>query len=196
MWVKPERAQTIVCKRTVFLVRHFAPHIGAGVCYGQSDIPAVPNTSEQLTQLQAQLPNNPSVFSSPLQRCTSLALQVFPATPIRLAPLLIELNFGAWELTPWHLIARTDLDNWAADPFEFAPPQGESFADVCQRVQLFVQNFLSPDSPAVLFTHAGVIKAFLYLYAGLSINAALRHSAPFASVTQVQLIADSLVSKI
>ncbi|HMW73184.1 MAG TPA: histidine phosphatase family protein [Cellvibrionaceae bacterium] len=122
----------------IYLVRHLKPLIPAGVCYGQSDVPAETITPAICTHLLSQLPPQAAIFSSPLERCRTLATHLFPNQSIQFNPLLMELNFGAWEMCPWDTIPREQLDLWAGDQQYFAPPNGESFADLCARVQRFM----------------------------------------------------------
>lgn len=169
----------------IYLVRHFKPLVPDGLCYGQTDIPCENISPSACAHLLSQLPMPAEVFASPLQRCATLASKLFPSKPITINPLLMELNFGDWEMSPWDCISRTQLDTWAADTMFFAPPHGESFHDLCQRVRRFVGEALQPVEPAIIITHGGVIKAFLYLYAGTELAEAMAYSAEFGSVTRV-----------
>jgi alpha-ribazole phosphatase len=174
----------------VFLVRHGKPKIQDGLCYGQTDIPSAIISPFERAQLLAQLPSQAAVFSSPLQRCYALASSLFPASSITTDANLMELHFGDWEMRPWDLIERAQLDAWAVNPVHFVPPQGESFNQLCQRVRRFVHEALKPEEPAIIITHGGVIKAFLYMYAGMELNQVMAYSAAFASVTEVVLAAE------
>ncbi|MEY4590915.1 MAG: hypothetical protein RL497_2991 [Pseudomonadota bacterium] len=175
----------------VYLVRHFKPSVDDGLCYGQSDIPAraihCAADAQQLQTLLKQLPAEACVFCSPLRRCVTLAADLFPKCSVNFNPLLKELNFGAWEMTPWDAIDRAQLDAWAENYLFFTPPQGESFDDLCQRVKRFVAENITRPTPAIIITHAGVIKAFLYLFGGADLAAAIGYSAPFGSVTRVAI---------
>lgn len=176
---------------TIYLVRHFKPRVPEGLCYGQTDIPPEVISPSACAHLLTQLPTLAAVFSSPLQRCTALASHMYPASFVAINSLLKELNFGAWEMSPWDSIERAQLDAWAANPMDFAPPQGESFNTLCQRVRQFVCEALTLEEPAIIITHGGVIKAFLYLFAGMELSQALAYSADFGSITSVELAANS-----
>lgn len=72
------------------------------------------------------------------------------------------MNFGAWEMRPWNQIQREALDGWAADPLGYAPPEGESVAQLRARVRDFVMELKSEGlERAVLVTHAGVLKVIV-----------------------------------
>ncbi|MFO1367980.1 MAG: histidine phosphatase family protein [Marinagarivorans sp.] len=169
-------------KAGIYLVRHLKPQIPAGICYGQSDVPAEPISSELHSHLLNLLPSQAAIFSSPLQRCSQLAGNLFPTHRIQVNPLLMELNFGAWEMRPWDLIPREQLNLWAGNLAHFAPPGGESFADLCSRVEQFRDEHLTSSTTNIIITHGGVIKAFYYVLGVLDLTAAVGLSVDFGSV--------------
>ena len=126
---------------TVWLIRHPAPAIAPGVCYGQLDVELAEAAADVATRLWAELPALDAVFSSPLTRCRQLAglLHAAPCFDARLQ----EINFGDWEGRRWDDIDRADLDAWAADVFGFAPPGGESARAMAARVVSFAADFPS-----------------------------------------------------
>jgi alpha-ribazole phosphatase len=133
-------------------------------------------------QLRPNLPADAPVYSSPLQRCRLLAEALTPAPHIDAR--LQEMDFGAWEMQSWSTIDRAALDAWAADPCGFAPPGGESPAQLLARVSGFHAALLADGVTAVvLITHAGVIKALHGLLHGLPVNEWMRLSFAFGSVT-------------
>ncbi len=166
----------------IYLVRHLKPLIPTGICYGQSDVPAEPLTPATARHLLGQLPPQASLFSSPLKRCSALASKLFPNQSVQFNPLLMELNFGAWEMCPWDTIPRAQLDLWAGDQQCFAPPNGESFADLCARVQRFMDEQLTCGSSHIIVTHGGIIKAFYYVLGVLDLPAAVGLGVDFGSV--------------
>lgn len=144
----------------LYLIRHPAPRVAAGVCYGRSDLPLAADVALAAARIQPQLPPGLPVYTSPLQRCRQLADALHPAP--RSDPRLQEMDFGAWELTPWERIQRAALDGWAADPLGYAPPAGESVAGLRQRVEDFVIEVRRAGlQRAVLVTHAGVMKVLV-----------------------------------
>ena len=69
----------------LLLVRHFAPLIGAGVCYGASDIGCdLAAHTDALQRLKLDLPPADLVLTSPLRRCRLLAeaFGLKPAVPL------------------------------------------------------------------------------------------------------------------
>ncbi|RYZ97085.1 MAG: alpha-ribazole phosphatase [Moraxellaceae bacterium] len=166
----------------IYLIRHVKPQVDTHLCYGQTDVPAGFISPAQRAHLIEQLPASAAVYSSPLTRCTQLARTLFPASVINVNPLLMELNFGSWEMTAWEHIERAQLNAWASNNLHFAPPQGESFNELCLRVEQFVRESLQPTQPAIIITHGGVIKAFEYLFGGMPLEVAVAHKVAFGSI--------------
>lgn len=147
----------------LYLIRHPAPRVAAGVCYGRTDLPLAANAALAAARILPRLPQSSPllrVYTSPLQRCRQLADALHPAP--RSDRRLREMDFGAWEMRPWDLIQREALDGWAADPLGYAPPEGESVACLRQRVEDFVSGVRRAGiQRAVLVTHAGVMKVLV-----------------------------------
>lgn len=173
----------------IYLIRHTTPAIAKGVCYGHSDIDVAASFHEELTLLRSKLPMRPqmTVFSSPSQRCLKLALAIAGKRPIREDARLMELHFGDWEMQQWDDIPRGAVDVWAEDHIEQAPPQGESFRSLHVRAQRFLEE-ISEDHTidgALVFTHAGVIRALLAEALQLPLVNAFRLQIDYASVSQI-----------
>jgi probable phosphoglycerate mutase len=109
------------------------------------------------------------VYASPLRRVMQTAQiilsEVGLAEPVlRPDDRLREIGFGAWEGRTWPEIrtrdpigARArDADLWA-----YAPPGGESYADVARRVQSFLNTL---DAPAIIISHGGVGRTLMTLF--------------------------------
>ena len=122
----------------IALIRHPAPLIEPGICYGRLDVGVAPGAEAQIGEIAANpdLHGATCVWSSPSRRCRGLAGAIAQAlgVPLTIDPRLQELDFGAWEGRPWDAIARADLDRWAASPLTFAPPGGESGAALIARI--------------------------------------------------------------
>lgn len=145
----------------LFLIRHPQPAVPPGICYGATDLPLAEDPAGHAAVLAPLLPADAPLYSSPLQRCRRLAERLHP-TPI-VDARLAELDFGDWEMRPWESLDRTLLDAWAADPFHFRPPGGESVATLRARVADFLAGL---PGEAVVVAHAGVIKVCAALLAG------------------------------
>lgn len=144
----------------LYLIRHPAPQVAPGVCYGRSDLALAEDVALAAIRIRPHLPPELPLFTSPLTRCRQLAEQLHPAP--RHDPRLQEMHFGAWEMLPWKQIARITLDEWAAKPLDFVPPGGESVGQLQERVLGFVAELGATHLPgAALVTHAGVMKVIV-----------------------------------
>jgi alpha-ribazole phosphatase len=125
----------------VWLIRHPAPSIAAGTCYGRLDVGLAAPAHPDAERLRATLPPLAAVFSSPLLRCARLATALHddPVFDARLA----EMHFGEWEGRRWEDIGLEALDAWAADPLGHTPPGGESARAMAARVVSFAADFSS-----------------------------------------------------
>ncbi len=146
------------------LIRHFEPDVAPGVCYGQTDLGLKESASDRASrletlrdQLAGLLPDDVPVFSSPLQRCMSLA-NALSASVIG-DHRLRELNFGDWEMCSWEAIGPQALDAWAADIAGFRPPGGETGYELQQRALQWLREISQQHDRAIVVTHAGVMRA-------------------------------------
>ncbi len=138
----------------LYLIRHPKPAIDTGVCYGRSDIGLAEDPIICAESLQALLPADAPLYSSPLRRCLELA-RALHEQPV-IDERLVEMDFGAWELQRWDDIPRDEIDAWAADPVGFTPPGGESATALRARVATFLREL---SGTAVVVAHGGVLRA-------------------------------------
>lgn len=138
----------------VFLIRHPRPVIEAGICYGRLDVDC-DDPQATADRLKLQLPAGIPIVSSPLQRALRLAQALSPA--VRIDHRLSEIDFGTWEGRYWDDIPRSQIDAWAEDILDFAPPGGESVAMLQTRVLDFAAAL--GGASAAIVTHAGVMRA-------------------------------------
>ena len=167
---------------TLWLVRHPAPQMPPGLCYGRLDVAADAAAVEAAAQRwHARLPPRVRLVASPARRAHALAEALRQrralAAPVAVDERLQELDFGAWEGQPWTDIPMAELHAWCADFAHYRPGGGESVAALLQRVRsalrdaraaaanLAVAGKASPaGAPQALvwITHAGVIRAVRY----------------------------------
>ncbi len=141
----------------LFLIRHPEPAVPEGTCYGRSDIGLAGDAGIAAARLRTHLPEGIPVYTSPLTRCRSVAEQLSPAPAVD--ERLIEMHFGAWEMRRWDVIEKSAFDAWVADILNFAPPGGESAADMLARTLAFLDELQSGEAPAAaVVTHGGVLR--------------------------------------
>jgi alpha-ribazole phosphatase len=161
---------------TLWLLRHAQPCVAPGVCYGVLDMAAEAEATRQAAAALAEvLPQDLSVWVSPLQRCELLAQflrGLRPDLTFKTDLRLVEMNFGAWEGVPWADVPRTALDAWTTDFGEHRFGGIESANMVLARTRAawsdtLAATRLSGAAGAVWITHAGVIRAVSLLAQGV-----------------------------
>ncbi|MES2328407.1 MAG: alpha-ribazole phosphatase [Bacteroidota bacterium] len=146
----------------IYLIRHTTPAIAKGICYGQTDLDITETFEQEVTSIVPHLPKNiTSVYSSPLQRCHKLAKALFPNHDIELDKDLMELNCGNWEMQEWNAIPKTEMQPWLDDFVNVAVPDGESYAQMHDRVVKRFEHVSQQAGPAVIVAHGGVLRSIL-----------------------------------
>ncbi len=156
---------------TLWLVRHAKALIEPGVCYGQLDVSADPQATENSArELSKILPKGIHVVTSPLQRCELLARclrGIEPDLMPKTDPRLQEMHFGNWEGRLWADIDPAELKAWTDDFAHYsAGTTGESVAQFMARVAAAFDE-LDPNEDTLWITHAGVIRAVALLASGI-----------------------------
>lgn len=137
-------------------------------------------------RLRALLPANYALACSPASRCLRLAqlLAPMPHVDARLA----EIDFGAWEMRAFEALPRTAIDDWAADPFGFRPPGGETAGEMAQRVLAALEALLHSETPAlVILSHAGPLRAIAGTLLGLSATDWIGLQFEYGCVTRIDV---------
>ena len=152
----------------LWLMRHAAVQLEAGICYGATDVPACPELTEQAARAVAPLLSaGVPVRVSGLGRAGQLARalgDLRPDLPAALVDVrLNEMDFGEWELQPWDAVPRTAFDRWMADFGQHRFGGAESTQMVLDRVAAALEEQRTMANEALWITHAGVIRAVQYL---------------------------------
>ncbi|WP_367757745.1 alpha-ribazole phosphatase [Flavobacterium sp. WC2430] len=171
----------------VYLVRHTETVCEKGICYGQSDVQILEPYLELFDSIKNQIPKDAVVYSSPLVRCTTLAnyLSASIITDAR----LMEMNFGDWEMKKWDVIPPDDFAPWMNDFVNVSVPNGESFVDLYNRVNDFLENELKSTvkRPIVIVAHAGVIRSILCKVTNVPLKDAFNNKVNFGAVVKIEL---------
>jgi len=150
----------------VILIRH-APSDFAGRLAGRLDVPARLPQGEALALARDRLSvlSAPArVVSSPARRCLESATALCPGADVMHESRLWEQDFGDWEGGEY--AALPDLGPLAREDLAaFRPPGGESFLDLAARAGAALAEIAST-GPALVFAHAGSIRAALGLALG------------------------------
>jgi len=154
-------------KNILYLLRH--AHVDSkGTLLGQTDVSLSDKGEKQAQYWQKRLQNTnfQAVWSSPLQRAvetgeiimknhiSSVPMEVIP---IQTIPAFTEISLGLWDGQSKEWIQKNDSKLWlerGANMECIAPPNGESFADLRNRV---IPIFLEICEEAKKHTHSLLI---------------------------------------
>ena len=156
--------------------------------------------AERTAARLAAQPHLAAVVASPLRRCLATAERTAEAAgvPLVVDDDLIETDFGAWEGLTFREAAEQDPDvhsQWLGD-ITVAPPGGESFAIVRERVERGLRRIVDerPGGVVAVVSHVTPIK--LAIRAGLNAGDDLlfRLHLDLASVSDVRFYSDGPTS--
>ncbi|MCE2517864.1 MAG: histidine phosphatase family protein [Alphaproteobacteria bacterium] len=184
---------------TVTLVRH-APTI-----YPKGTLPPVDpdvdlTDQAQITRLAQRLPDQAEWWISPLSRCrkTAEALIEAGATPASQAidPQLVEQDYGEWHgqsvAAIWDAVKDGPKSNWHFLHASVTPPGGESFNDLCARLEAVMTRIMETKADElVLIAHGMVIRALIGLALGKTPGEALAMDVAPLSMSQLTFIASN-----
>ncbi|MEL6687024.1 MAG: histidine phosphatase family protein, partial [Pseudomonadota bacterium] len=96
----------------LILLRHTTPEVQPGTCYGQLDLDVAATFKAEAEKAYRALPAIDRIVTSPLKRCRTLAQFIADRKQLSLEEdlRLMEMDFGAWEGTPWDDIPRAEID--------------------------------------------------------------------------------------
>jgi probable phosphoglycerate mutase len=184
-FVKQSPFAVALCPYRIIFVRHGETIYNAeNRLQGQRDIPLNRKGREQASAVGralhdrfadelARLDALGAFYCSPLVRAREtmeLARAAMGLDPERyqLAPTLKELTFGDWEGLTWREVEARDAQGAKAreaDKWGFAPPRGESYAMLVERVRPWLA---ARTGDCFVASHGGVARAFMVILAGLS----------------------------
>lgn len=178
-------------------LRH-APIPGAsdGRLFGALDVGCDTGDAAAFAALAGRLPPGGRWVLTPLRRTRATFEAIIaagyplPGAPPLVEPALAEQHFGRWQGLTWAEMAAQDPAEHAAfwrDPTGCAPPGGESFVALIDRVAVAVQRLTAawPGHDIIAVAHGGSIRAALALALGLTAEAALRIAIDNLSLTRI-----------
>ena len=152
----------------LYLQRHTKPPVKSCLCYGFTDLNLdTKYTNEHLPAVIKRLDdlNFKHIYSSPLNRCSLLALdlaQHLNHKEIIYDTRLKELNFGDWEMMNWDDIYKLEEGKiWFQDYLNYKIPGGESLNELLFRAQDFLSEIDYKKDNILAVTHSGFIRAAL-----------------------------------
>jgi broad specificity phosphatase PhoE len=181
-------------------VRHAPVTTDGGRIYGQSDIAADVSDRAPFAALACLLPRDAVWLTTQLRRTKQTAAAIRDAgldhAIAAEEPDFAEQHFGEWQgRVRSEVFERHGADHglWLA-PAEVAPPGGESFAALMQRVVRGIEawNRRHPGRNIVSVAHGGTIRAAIGHALGLPPARALAFEAANCALTRLDHIADGV----
>ncbi|KIC10919.1 phosphoglycerate mutase [Leisingera sp. ANG-M1] len=173
----------------LYLIRHGPTHAKSMV--GWSDLPADLSDTAALERLSAYLPADALVVSSDLSRAADTATAI-QGSRDRLPHVqaLREIHFGAWELRTWAEVDAEDPERIRAyweTPGDVTPPGGESWNQVCARVDAAIDGLIAAHRGRNLIVvgHFGQILTQIQRAQVLTAEEAFGHKIDNLSVSEV-----------
>ncbi|OED49071.1 histidine phosphatase family protein [Leisingera sp. S232] len=173
----------------LFLVRHGPTH--AKCMVGWSDLPADLSDTAALSRLSSYLPAEALVVSSDLSRAAETA-NAIQGSRVRLPhdTALREIHFGAWELRSWAEVDAEDPERIRAyweTPGDVTPPGGESWHQVCNRVNTAIDRLIAANRgrDLIVVGHFGQILTQIQRAEMLTAEEAFAHRIDNLSVSEV-----------
>jgi len=183
-------------------VRH-APVRHGGRIYGQADLSCDCSQTALFAGLAGQLPGDAVWVTSNLRRTHETAAAIIRAGVAGPQPIpgpealaiadLAEQHFGAWQGLTYDALRQSRNGDfhrfWHAPAYE-APPDGESFVAVIERVARAIHDLVAAHAgrDIIAVAHGGTIRAALALALGLDPEAALAFSIDNCSLTRIDRI--------
>jgi alpha-ribazole phosphatase len=168
----------------IWWVRHLPVEV-SGFYMGRTDVEAVVPASE--ANILSLLPEDAVWYSSPLKRTVTTA-QYLQTQSFQKADALQEQHFGDWEGRSYDEVWKESEHSFDwSKPELVKPAQGENFADVCDRLDGWLDRTLKTYSGEniVVVAHAGVIRAGIRHALNLSPAQALSFQLDNLSVTHM-----------
>jgi len=171
------------------LVRHPETFVPAGVCSGPVEVSLTSGGKAALPGLVLMAHGfaPDSVISSDAPRCLDTARAI--AEPLGLAIVIHrawrEIAFGLWEGRRWEDIEQEDPAGyweWMEHFDRIAPPGGESFGMLQDRVSSALQRVAEQGGRHLIVTHAGPIRTALAWVENRPLRQAYEVQVPYSSV--------------
>ena len=172
----------------IYILRHTRVAVKDGTCYGQSDVPLANTFEDEAENLKKKLHTNfDAIYSSPSQRCTKLAA-IFADAGYITDRRLMEMDFGDWENKRWEDLSGNFFDIWMKDFVNIKAENGESLAELYERVISFLDELLRSSYEKVLIiSHSGVIRCIGAYILEIPLKNIFKFPVEFGNVYRIQI---------
>ena len=169
---------------------------------GQSDVPLNSLGERQAVALGDCLATEhlDAIVTSDLERTrvTARAIALCHGLPLQEDIDLRELAFGEWEGYTFDEVLAKDANQvslWREDPTIYAPPGGETVAQLRDRCARALQRWQTryPEANVLWVTHGGLIGVLLCHVLGIDLKRRWQFSHDNASISELRLRGDRLI---
>nr|WP_275588934.1 histidine phosphatase family protein [Croceicoccus hydrothermalis] len=166
------------------MLRH-GPPVRTGLLLGHLDEPPLVNDCPVMLRRVADLRLR-GIVSSDLRRARLQATHLAErcSIPLTCDPRWRELNFGAWDGLLSSVVDNAALSRFWQDPDGNAPPRGERWTDLCQRVD---ESLTGLATATLVVTHAGAMRAALSVLTGLDHHAVWAIDLPYRALVSLRI---------
>jgi alpha-ribazole phosphatase len=178
----------------LLLVRHGVTLNNQQARYtGQSDVAISPQGKQQASLLAERLAKEPLdvIVTSDLKRASTTAQIIAEHHEISVYEdaALRELAMGIWEGSTFaEVMARDEelVSRWRNDPISYAPPGGETVAQLHDRIVDALQRWQSryPEATVLWVTHAGVVGTLICHLLGIDLKNRRKFRCDTTSITE------------
>ena len=183
---------------TIYLLRHGHSTANAKSILAGRDVSVSlsPRGIEQAQAVMQELGERKfaKIYSSPMPRCLETLRPLASKSKLKIEKDdgLIEMEYGDWSGKKLLMLSRKKM--WSeiqARPSLVRFPNGESFLEMQGRALESVKSLAIPGAEILVCSHGDVIKAIVAGLVGLHLDNFQRLSIDPASITVVDLFADS-----
>ncbi len=169
---------------------------------GQSDVPLNPLGERQAAALCDSLTTErlDVIITSDLERTriTAKAIAHNHDIPVQEDSDLRELAFGEWEGYTYDEVLARDKNLaslWRVDPTQYAPPGGETVAQLRDRCARALKRWQTkyPEASVLWVTHGGLIGVLLCHVLGIDLKRRWQFRHDNASVSELRLSGDHAI---
>ena len=172
----------------LILIRHGESTLNKeNVYFGHLNPSLTSAGEEQLINLKKNIPPYDTVYSSPLKRTLeSTKIINYNNLSVNIDDRLKELNFGIFEGLSYSEISSlypSEVVKWSDLNIDYKFINGESIAELAERVKSFVESIKDNKQTYLVITHFGVINAILSIYIAENLKNFWKFKCSLASIT-------------
>ncbi len=173
----------------LYLLRHGEPE-GAGRLIGRTDArptaAGIAACADQARDLAAEvLPEVLIASDLSRARLAGEAIALATGIPLSIDPRWRELDFGTWDGMAPGGVDGAALARFWDDPDTHAPPEGERWSALVDRVSTAIDDLAA--RPTLIVTHAGAMRAALAVLCGFAMRQTWAVDLPYNGLLSLRV---------